>query len=239
MLKVEDLHTYHGEIQALKGVSLSVEQGELVAIIGANGVGKSTLLGTLAGIYQSSQGRIIWNGKDITRLQVEKVVRQGISLVPERRQMFDSLSLWDNLMLGAYHRYGRDRKAVMADAARVMEMFPALAGREKLAAGSLSGGMQQMLAIGRGLMARPRMLMLDEPSLGLAPLVVKEIMAVLARLREECTTILLVEQNAHAALKVADRAYILERGQVSLEGVPEELKQNQQVQQAYLRHLKV
>ena len=132
MLKVEDLHTYHGEIQALKGVSLAVERGELVAIIGANGVGKSTLLGTLAGIYQSARGRIIWNGKDITRLPVEKMVRQGISLVPERRQMFDSLSLWDNLMLGAYHRYGRDRKAVIADAARVMEMFPALAGKEKI-----------------------------------------------------------------------------------------------------------
>lgn len=235
MLKVAELHTYHGEIHALRGVSLEVDAGELVAIIGANGVGKSTLLGTLAGIYPPARGRIVWDGKEITRLPAEKVVRNGISLVPERRQMFDSLSLMDNLLLGAYHRYRRDRAGIAADADKVLEMFPALAGKEKLAAGSLSGGMQQMLAIGRGLMARPRLLMLDEPSLGLAPLMVKEIMAVLARLREEGTTILLVEQNAHAALKIASRVYILERGQISLEGTPSQLRQDRQVQQAYLR----
>jgi branched-chain amino acid transport system ATP-binding protein len=238
MLVVEELHVFHGEIHALRGVSLHVGEGELVAIIGANGVGKSTLLGALAGIYKPARGKIVWDEKDITRLPAEKVVRWGISLVPERRQMFDTLSLKDNLLLGAYHRYRRDRAGVAADAARVLEMFPALAGKEKVAAGSLSGGMQQMLAIGRGLMARPRLLMLDEPSLGLAPLVVREIMATLARLREEGTTILLVEQNAHAALKIAGRVYILERGQVSLEGAPDQLRQDRQVQRAYLRQTK-
>lgn len=234
MLKVSKLDTYHGRIKVLKGVSLYVDKGEIVTIIGANGAGKSTLLGTIAGVYKPKNGRIFLGTKQTNCLPTEKVVKDGIILVPERREVFDSLTVTDNLMLGAFHRYSADKKTIAEDLAKIMALFPPLVGRENQLAGTLSGGEQQMLAIGRGLMANPKVLLLDEPSLGLAPLVVKEIFEILLRLRKQGTTILMVEQNAKAALKVADRAYILERGVISHAGMAREMLQDSRVQSAYL-----
>jgi len=234
MLEVKNLVTCHGHILALRGVNLRVEEKELVAMIGANGAGKSTLMGTLAGIYRPREGQIIWNGRDITGYNAGQKVRAGITLVPERRQLFDSLSVIDNLLLGAYHRFGRDRSGLRRDIEQILELFPALQGKEYEIAGNLSGGLQQMVAIGRGLMAKPGLLMLDEPSVGLAPLVLDEIMALLQRLKKRGTTILLVEQNARAALRIADRAYVLDRGRCVLDGPSAELSRDPRVQQAYL-----
>jgi len=234
MLEVRDLCTYHGRIQVLRELSFQIDRGELVAIIGANGAGKSTLLGTLAGIYQPKSGRISLDGEEIKKIAPELMVCQGISLVPERRQIFDSLTVTDNLMLGAYHRYRKDKAGLAKELAEVFELFPALKGMERDLAGTLSGGLQQMVAIGRGLMAKPRVLMLDEPSVGLAPLIVKEIMNILHNLKLKGTTILLVEQNARAALKVADRAYVMDRGQMVLTGTADELLKDKRVQHAYL-----
>lgn len=234
MLEVRNLVTCHGHILALRGVNLKVEENELVAMIGANGAGKSTLMGTLAGIYTPDEGQIIWNGKDITAHNAGQKVRAGITLVPERRQLFDSLSVIDNLLLGAYHRFSRDRRGIRRDIEEILDLFPALQGKEYEMAGNLSGGLQQMVAIGRGMMARPGLLMLDEPSVGLAPLVLEEIMALLQRLKERGTTILLVEQNARAALRIADRAYVLDRGRCVLDGPSDELSRDPRVQQAYL-----
>jgi len=234
MLEVKNLVTCHGHILALRGVNLKVQENELVAMIGANGAGKSTLMGTLAGIYRPQEGQIIWNGQDITAYHAGQKVRAGITLVPERRQLFDSLSVIDNLLLGAYHRFRRNRSEMRRNIEEIMELFPALQGKEYEIAGNLSGGLQQMVAIGRGLMAKPGLLMLDEPSVGLAPLVLEEIMALLQRLKERGTTILLVEQNARAALRIADRAYVLDRGRCVLEGPSEELSRDPRVQQAYL-----
>lgn len=188
MLEVKNLVTCHGHILALRGVNLRVEENELVAMIGANGAGKSTLMGTLAGIYTPQKGQIMWNSRDITGCNAGQKVRAGITLVPERRQLFDSLSVIDNLLLGAYHRFSRDRSGIRRDIEQIMELFPALQGKEYETAGNLSGGLQQMVAIGRGLMAKPGLLMLDEPSVGLAPLVLEEIMALLQRLKERGTT---------------------------------------------------
>lgn len=266
MLRIEGLDVYHGYVQAIRGLSLHVKEGELLAILGANGAGKSTLLGTLAGLHKPAKGNILirkgdtppaeecpqykkgfkphagecpqW--EDITGNAPEKMVRRGISLVPERREIFGSLSVLDNLVLGAYHRYRSGGKgAILNDAREVMEIFPALKGREKEMAGTLSGGLQQMLAIGRALMARSRLLLLDEPSVGLAPLVVREIMSVLARLKQTGVTIVLVEQNTRAALKVADRALVMERGSITLSGSSAELMSNSKVQQAYLGRARV
>lgn len=238
MLKVNSLVTYHGQILALRGVNLEINAHELVAIIGANGAGKSTLMGTLAGVYPSSRGQIIWQGHDITHERTSRRVQNGITLVPERRQLFDSMNVIDNLLLGAYHRYNKDRAVLRRDIQEIFELFPALQGKEKELAGNLSGGLQQMVAIGRGLMAKPSLLMLDEPSVGLAPLVMEEIMALLLRLKERGTTILLVEQNARAALKIADRAYVLDRGTCVLEGSARDLLKDARVQQAYLGYRK-
>ncbi len=234
MLELQSLVTCHGHILALRGVNLEVAKHELVAIIGANGAGKSTLMGTLAGIYPPRQGSITWRGQDITRYDSGQKVRAGITLVPERRQLFDSLTVMDNLLLGAYHRYSQDRKYLRRDIGEILDLFPALQGKERELAGNLSGGLQQMVAIGRGLMSRPGLLMLDEPSVGLAPLVLEEIMALLLQLKSRGTTILLVEQNARAALRIADRAYVLDRGRCVLDGPADDLIKDPRVQQAYL-----
>ena len=239
MLRIEGLDVYHGYVQAVRGLSLHVKEGELLAILGANGAGKSTLLGTLAGLNKPAKGNILLKQKTITGNSPEKMVRQGISLVPERREIFNSLSVLDNLMLGAFHRYRSDKATILCDVKEIMEIFPALKGREKEMAGTLSGGLQQMLAIGRALMAQPKLLLLDEPSVGLAPLIVREIMAILSQLKKTGVTIMLVEQNTRAALKVADRALVMERGTITISGSSAELMSDSKVQQAYLGRARV
>lgn len=234
MLDVNGLKVFHGHAQALRGVTFQAREGEIVAVLGANGAGKSTLLGALSGIYNAKAGKISFNGKPITRRSPGYIVKQGLILVPEHRQIFNTLTVQDNLLLGAFHRYNKDKSTLHEDMKRVLGIFPALQGKEQQTAGILSGGLQQMLAIGRGLMANPKLLMLDEPSIGLAPMVVAEIMTVLSKLREDGTTIILVEQNAAAAFKVADRAIVIERGQVVISGKPSELVNDERVQHAYL-----
>ncbi len=235
MLKLENVNTYYGWIQALRDVSLEVAQGEIVAVIGPNGAGKTTLLNTISGIVPARSGQIIFDNQPITDLSPEKIVRLGVSQVPERRQVFATMSVLDNLILGAYHRYRRDGKEeIEKDLEFVFQIFPRLKDRVKQAAGTLSGGEQQMLALGRGWMARPKLLLMDEPSLGLAPLLTKEIFRVSAELREHGMTILLVEQNARAALELADRAYVMESGQVVLEGTTAQLSADERVQRVYL-----
>jgi branched-chain amino acid transport system ATP-binding protein len=235
MLRLETVSAYYGRIQALRGVSLEVAEGEIVAVIGPNGAGKTTLMNAISGVVPTHDGAISFWGQPITNLGPEKIVRAGISQVPERRQVFASMSVIDNLILGAYHRYRQDgRKAVERDLAFVFEIFPRLQDRVKQTAGTLSGGEQQMLAVGRAWMAKPKLLLMDEPSLGLAPLLVKEIFRVSAELRERGMTILLVEQNARAALDLADRAYVMESGRVVLEGAADELACDERVQRAYL-----
>lgn len=237
MLKVRGLDACYGSVQALRGVSFDVAGGEMIAVIGANGAGKSTLLGVLSGLYRPKRGDIILNGKSIAGKSAEHIVALGISLVPERREIFNSLTVLDNLLLGAYHRYRSGKNEVMDDVNRVLDIFPALKGREKHHAGTLSGGLQQMLAIGRGLMARPALLLLDEPSAGLAPMVVREIMSTLKELKKTGMAVILVEQNTATALKTADRALVLERGCLVLSGNHLELMGNTRIQQAYLgRH---
>jgi branched-chain amino acid transport system ATP-binding protein len=235
MLRVEGVSTFYGRIQALREVSLAVREGEIVAVIGSNGAGKSTLLNTISGILPARAGSIFFAGEPIVRCSPEQIVRLGISQVPERRQIFSSMSVMDNLVLGAYHRSRRDGHAAVArDLDFVFEIFPRLRERVHQTAGTLSGGEQQMLALGRGWMAKPRLLLMDEPSLGLAPLMAKEIFRVSGALRDHGTTILLVEQNAHAALALADRAYVIEAGQVVLEGEAADLATDERVQKAYL-----
>jgi branched-chain amino acid transport system ATP-binding protein len=235
LLEVKNINTYYGSIRALKDVSLAVEQGEIVTVIGANGAGKTTLLNTISGLLHASRGEMLLDSQSITKLSSDKIVRLGISQVPERRQVFSTLNVLDNLLLGAYLRHGREPKgAIQKDLDFVFEVFPILRDRQRQMGGTLSGGEQQMLALGRGLMARPKILLLDEPSLGLAPLLVREIFRVAGELREHGTTILLVEQNARAALRLADRGYVLETGKVVLEGRSEELLADERVQEAYL-----
>jgi branched-chain amino acid transport system ATP-binding protein len=235
LLEIRDINTYYGSIHALKDVSVHVDRGEIVTVIGANGAGKTTLLNTISGVLHSRSGEILFDGQGIGKLPPDKVVRVGISQVPERRQVFSTLNVLDNLLLGAYLRRGRDKKdQVRTDLDFVFEIFPVLKDRQKQMGGTLSGGEQQMLALGRGLMAKPKLLLLDEPSLGLAPLLVREIFRVAGELREHGTTILLVEQNARAALRLADRGYVLETGEVVVEGTSEELLGDERVQEAYL-----
>ncbi len=235
MLTLERINVFYGRIQALREVSLKVAEGEIVAVIGPNGAGKSTLLNAISGIVPVRSGRIVFAGRPIANLNPDRIVHWGISQVPERRQIFSSLSVTDNLLLGAYHRYRRDgRKSVEQDMEFVFEIFPRLRERRLQTAGTLSGGEQQMLALGRGWMAKPRLLLMDEPSLGLAPLMAREIFRVSGQLRERGTTILLVEQNAHAALTLADRAYVMESGSMVLEGKASELATDERVQKAYL-----
>jgi branched-chain amino acid transport system ATP-binding protein len=237
MLKVKNINTYYGKVHALKNVSLHLAEGEIVALIGANGAGKTTILNTLSGVTPATGGSIQFLGQEVSSLAPDRIVKIGISQVPEGRQVFKGLTVADNLELGAYLRFqSRESKSdIRQDLQLMFELFPRLAERKKQMAGTLSGGEQQMLAIGRALMAKPKLLLLDEPSMGLAPLVVQEIFEVIGRLRQEKgTTILLVEQNAKAALKMADRGYVLETGKVILEGLASDLLENQEVQRAYL-----
>ena len=231
MLEVSALSSHYGRIQALAGIDLTVRDGELVALVGANGAGKTTLLRTLSGVQPASGGRVTFSGEDITHERAHRRVRRGIVQVPEGRQVFGPLSVEDNLRLGAYTR---TRAESDAELERVYAMFPALKERRRQAAGVLSGGQQQMLAMGRGLMAKPRLLLLDEPSMGLAPRLVEEIFAEVRSLKQAHTTIFLVDQNARAALSVADRGYVLETGRVVLAGSGAELLRNGQVREAYL-----
>ncbi|MDQ3045242.1 MAG: ABC transporter ATP-binding protein [Chloroflexota bacterium] len=234
MLSLTDVRVYYGAIQAVKGISLHVKEHELVALIGSNGAGKTTTLRTISGLFRPRTGTIQFLDKDLTRLAPHEIVGLGIAQSPEGRQIFGTLTVRENLMLGAIRRGGAD--AVVADLDRVLALFPVLKDRLGQVGGTLSGGEQQMLAIGRALMAAPRLLLLDEPSLGLAPLMVSRIFEVIARLKAEGVTILLVEQNARKALAVADRAYVLETGLVTLEGPASELAASPAVEQAYLGH---
>ncbi len=235
MLKIQNVSTYYGHIQALTDVSLEVQTGEIISLVGANGAGKSTLLNSISGIVPPRRGQVVLAGEDVAALSAEAIVARGISQVPERRQVFGDLTVRDNLTLGAYLRLRRREKAAVAkDVEHIYSLFPILKERHKQLAGTLSGGEQQMLAIGRGMMARPKVLLLDEPSLGLAPILVQEIFRVIQQLRDEGTTILLVEQNARAALAISDRGYVLETGHVVMSGSAKDLISNEEVQKAYL-----
>jgi branched-chain amino acid transport system ATP-binding protein len=232
VLELADVHVRYGNIRALQGVSLRVDSGELVALIGSNGAGKSTTLRTISGLLRPTQGTITFEGADITNAGTDRIVARGISQCPEGRRIFGSLTVSDNLRLGAVSR--KDAKEVAADLEMVFELFPLLRERLGQAGGTLSGGEQQMLAIGRALMSRPRLLLLDEPSLGLAPLMVERIFATIAELKRQGRTILLVEQNVHQALDVADRAYVLETGRITLDGAAAVLRHDPKVEQSYL-----
>jgi branched-chain amino acid transport system ATP-binding protein len=235
MLKVLNLESGYGNLRVLKGVSLHVAAGEIVTIIGANGAGKSTLLNTITGIIKPSAGGIVFDGAPITNKKTEKIVGAGCSLVPERRQLFGTLTVRENLMLGAYLKLRKSKNdEVQKTLENIYLLFPVLKNRDKQLAGTLSGGEQQMVAIGRALMANPKFLMMDEPSLGIAPIIVREILTTILRLREQGMTVLLIEQNARAALGVADRGYVLETGQIFIEGSAQELLGNHDVQRAYL-----
>ncbi|MBK6769314.1 MAG: ABC transporter ATP-binding protein [Ardenticatenales bacterium] len=233
LLEVHDVHSHYGNIHALKGVSLTVDEGEIVTLIGANGAGKSTTLRTISGLIRPSAGSVRLGGRDIAALKPHAIVAEGVVHVPEGRGIFARLTVDENLAIGAFIR--SDTAGIAADLERVFESFPRLKERRRQAGGTLSGGEQQMLAIGRGLMARPRVLLLDEPSMGLAPILVEEIFTIIRRLNdEEGTTILLVEQNALAALDVADRGYVLETGTIRLSGPAGDLKRDPAVIEAYL-----
>ncbi|MEO1198221.1 MAG: ABC transporter ATP-binding protein [Pseudomonadota bacterium] len=231
MLTVDDLASHYGRIQALKSVSLEISEGEIVALVGGNGAGKTTLLRTISGVQPATGGAIRFDGADITRQSPHARVALGIAQVPEGRQVFAPLAVEDNLRLGAYLR--KD-KGVADDIARVYDLFPVLKEKRGLQAGGLSGGQQQMLAIGRALMAKPRLMLLDEPSMGLAPILVDQIMEVISGLKADGVTVFLVEQNAFAALSIADRGYVLETGTVSAEGAGHQLLSDPKVREAYL-----
>ncbi len=232
MLAVEDLRVAYGQIEAVKGVSFSVDAGQVVTLIGGNGAGKTTTLRTLSGLLRPVSGRVVFEGEDITSLPAHHIVRRGVAHSPEGRRIFPRLTVRENLELGAFIR--RDPEGVQADLARVLELFPVLGERSSQAAGTLSGGEQQMLAIGRALMSRPRLLMLDEPSMGLSPIMMQRILSTVRELKEQGTTILLVEQNAQAALSLADRGYVIETGRIVLSGTGPELLANEDVRKAYL-----
>ncbi len=232
MLKIEDVHTYYGRIHALKGVSLEVPDGAIVTLLGANGAGKTTLLRTISGLIQASQGQITLDGVAIEKLPPQKIVGLGIAQSPEGRQVFTDLTVLENLKMGTYSR--KDKKSVKEDMERVFHHFPRLKQRANQLAGTLSGGEQQMVAMGRALMAKPRILLLDEPSLGLAPLLVKEIFQIIQDINKLGVTVLLVEQNAYAALHIANQGYVLETGRVVLEGTGFDLRHNEEVRHSYL-----
>lgn len=232
MLTLENVFVNYGAIKALTGVSLHVEKGEVVTLIGANGAGKSTTLRTITGLLEPEEGRVVYEGEDISGKPTHKLVARGISMSPEGRGVFANLTVRENLQMGAYLQ--KNKSQIASDMERAFKMFPRLKEREWQNAGTLSGGEQQMLAMGRALMSRPRLLLLDEPSLGLAPLVVHTIFEAIDEIRSEGTTILLVEQNAHAALKHSDRAYVLETGQIVMEGPSSELAADPRIKEAYL-----
>ena len=232
LLQVKDLVVSYGGIEALKGISFKVNEGEIATLIGANGAGKSTTLRAITSIVPIKGGSIIFDGEDITHMDTQKIVERGIALVPEGRRVFANLTVLENLKIGAYLR--KDKAQIEKDIKYIYSLFPRLEERSWQLAGTLSGGEQQMLAVGRAMMTKPRMIMMDEPSLGLAPLVVKDIFAIIKRLREEGITILLIEQNANAALKAANYGYVMETGRITLDGSGEELLTNKSVQEAYL-----
>jgi branched-chain amino acid transport system ATP-binding protein len=232
MLEVDDVHTYYGNIHALKGVTLSVDTGEIVTLIGSNGAGKSTTLNTISGLLKPREGQVRLEGEVLNALPAHQVVSRGISQAPEGRKIFSRLTVMENLEMGAFAR--TDKPGVRQDMERVFDLFPRLKERARQVGGTLSGGEQQMLAIGRALMARPRLFLLDEPSMGLAPILVQEIFEIIRDINQQGTTILLVEQNANMALQVAHRGYVLETGRVALEGSALELRENPQVKAVYL-----
>lgn len=230
MLKVNDINVYYGQIHSLKGVSLEVHEGEIVALIGANGAGKTTTLKTISGLLRSKTGSIELMGEDISKAEAHKLVAKGLAHVPEGRRIFLQMTVLENLEMGAYVNSGN----IKADIENVFERFPRLKHRKDQVAGTLSGGEQQMLAMGRALMSKPKLLMLDEPSMGLAPILVQQIFDIIKELHESGTTILLVEQNAEMALEIADRAYVLESGRIKLSGSGAELAQSDEIKKAYL-----
>mgnify|MGYP000955004740 CR=1 FL=1 len=232
MLQVKEIDVYYGAIHALKKLSLEVEQGKIVTLIGANGAGKTTTLKTISGLLRPVSGTITYKGVDLTKVPPEKIVGMGISQVPEGRRVFAPMTVQENLEMGAYLR--KDKKEVQRDMELVFERFPRLKERRRQLAGTLSGGEQQMLAIGRALMARPELMLMDEPSMGLAPLLVREIFEIIKDINSRGTTILLVEQNAHMALSIAHKAYVVETGGIVLEGSPEQLMKSEEVKKAYL-----
>ena len=232
ILELEGVETFYGRVRALHGISLRIEEGEIVTLIGSNGAGKTTTLRTISGLARATRGRLRLRGQDITNEDPSRIVARGVGHVPEGRRVFARMSVSDNLYLGAYSR--RDGSGLRQDQERVFTLFPRLRERKDQIAGTLSGGEQQMLAIGRALMSRPRLLLLDEPSLGLAPILVDTIFKVIADINKEGTTILLIEQNASKALNVANRGYVLETGQIVKEGTAKELRESPEVQRAYL-----
>lgn len=232
MLKVTDLQVYYGVIQALKGISFEVNEGEVIALIGANGAGKTTILHTVTGLINQKAGKIEFEGKDISYTPAYKIVAEGMAHVPEGRRVFAELSVYDNLMMGAYTR--KDKKEIAETLAMVYKRFPRLEERKKQMAGTLSGGEQQMLAMGRALMSKPKIILMDEPSMGLSPIFVNEIFDIIKAVSASGTTVLLVEQNAKKALSIADRAYVLETGKIILEGDAKVLMNDERVKKAYL-----
>ncbi|MDD2483512.1 MAG: ABC transporter ATP-binding protein [Eubacteriales bacterium] len=232
MLEVKNLNVHYGVIHALKDISLKVEQGEIVTLIGANGAGKTTTLRTISGLIKPTSGQIILEGQDITALSAPQRVERNLSQVPEGRRIFPAMTVLENLELGAFLR--NDKAEIKKDMAHIYELFPILGNRKRQTAGTLSGGEQQMLAMGRALMSRPRILLLDEPSMGLAPLLVREIFEIIKSINQTGTTILLVEQNASMALSIANRAYVIETGTIVISGTGEELAKSNKIQQAYL-----
>lgn len=232
MLKVENLHVSYGMIDAVKGIDFQVNDGEIVALIGANGAGKTTTMHAISGLLKAKEGKILLDDVDLTKVSADKIVGQGLVQVPEGRRVFTQMSVEENLMLGAYLR--KDKEEIQKDFDHVYELFPRLNERRKQLAGTLSGGEQQMLAMARALMSKPKIMLLDEPSMGLSPLLVKEIFRIIQDINKQGTTILLVEQNAKMALGIANHAYVLEIGKITLEGTGEELANDPRVQKAYL-----
>lgn len=232
MLEVKDLQVYYGLIQAIKGVSFEVNQGEVIALIGANGAGKTTILHTITGLIQPKTGSVIFEGTDITKVPGHKIVSMGMAHVPEGRRVFANLSVYQNLKMGAYIR--KDKKVIGETLEMIYKHFPRLEERKNQLAGTLSGGEQQMLAMGRALMSSPKMILMDEPSMGLSPLLVKEVFSIIEYCHESGITILLVEQNAKMALGIADRAYVLETGNITMSGKADEMLENEDVKKAYL-----
>lgn len=232
LLEINNIHVYYGAIHALKGISLKVEEGQIVALIGANGAGKTTTLRTISGLLHPREGSILYNGKPLHEMKAQAIVKAGISQVPEGRRIFAPLTVMENLEMGAFLR--SDKEGIKADLETVFHSFPRLKERTFQQAGTLSGGEQQMLAMGRALMSRPKVILLDEPSMGLSPIFVQEIFNIIKKINSEGTTVLLVEQNARMALSIADYAYVLETGTISLEGTGPELAASEEVQKAYL-----
>ena len=232
MLKIENLHVAYGGIQALRGISLEVPDGKIVTLIGANGAGKSPTLRTITGLVKASSGSITWNGEELLGKPIDKIVTTGIAMSPEGRRVFPDMTVLENLKIGAYLR--KDKAEIQKDIQWVYSLFPRLEERHWQLAGTLSGGEQQMLAVGRALMSRPKLMMLDEPSLGLAPLVVQDIFTIIREINRQGVTVLLVEQNANMALKIADQAYVLETGNITMSGTGAELLVNEKVREAYL-----